>query len=256
MKNQISEFRDSSMARWRDVLILVFFGCAVWISCLYVFSVYPNVDMSVTTFFYSPEGHFSMRAELWVRTIRRSIIYALVVFYVVALFAGLHSWKKMIPVLRLSWDKWLYLGFSAMLGTVMLINVLLKGNWGRARPQDVIEFGGAAEFTPFWEWADQCRDNCSFASGEVAGVATVFFSLALLVGGKSRWALFIAGLVLSAGTAVLRVMMGSHFLSDTIMAIGLMAITTGVSYAILYLVKHSWLEKLEKKSPARTASSA
>src|SRR5690606_18059807 len=113
-----------------------------------------------------------------------------------------------------------------LLGPILLVNGVLKTYWGRARPVDVAEFGGAATFTPPWLPADQCVANCSFVSGE--GSAATALLLAFVVLAPDAWRLFprrafalyaLAGLVLPATGLALRIMTGRHFLSDTIFAV-------------------------------------
>ena len=55
------------------------------------------------------------------------------------------------------------LGLAALLlGPGWVVNEALKNHWGRARPEQVSDFGGAQRFTPALQPADQCVKNCSF----------------------------------------------------------------------------------------------
>lgn len=114
---------------------------------------------------------------------------------------------------------------SFAIGPGLLANVVLKDHWGRARPREVVEFGGKLRFSPPLVPSNECRDNCSFVSGEAASVYTPFFAGALLV--PQFRAVFLAGGVL-AGTAagLVRISTGGHFLSDVLFAGVFMAITT------------------------------
>gem|GEM_PF-3048618 len=239
------------MARKTEVLCFFVIAIAVFIVCLLVFMNNLSLDMDTTHRFFDEEGHFGYNDYPWVNLLRRFIYFLLVGFYVAAVFCGLHAWKTLAPVWGFTWDKWLYLFSASMIGPVMLVNVTLKGNWGRARPRDIADFGGTDNhFTHFWVWADQCRDNCSFTSGEVAGVAMFIVSLAFLLGMRNKILVLVAGSVICVTTAWLRIAIGAHFLSDTIMAVVLMTITACLIYYWFFLRKNKWLNMLETRSPA------
>jgi membrane-associated PAP2 superfamily phosphatase len=125
---------------------------------------------------------------------------------------------------------WGFALLAMALGPGLLVNGLLKDNWGRARPRTVAAFGGEDVFTPAFEIADQCLKNCSFVSGEVAAAATLSLVLWLLASarlrGPARPALAAA---LIAGTALagfLRLASGGHFLSDIVFAVLVTALLT------------------------------
>ena len=61
------------------------------------------------------------------------------------------------------------------LGPGVVANVVLKEHWGRPRPIDVTEFGGAEHFRPWWDPRGDCPKNCSFVAGEPSGA---FWTLA------------------------------------------------------------------------------
>ena len=53
------------------------------------------------------------------------------------------------------------------LGPGLVVNVLLKDQLGRARPREVVEFGGSHQFTQFWQ-PGTAGGNSSFPSGHAA----------------------------------------------------------------------------------------
>ena len=138
-------------------------------------------------------------------------------------------------------------GFSVttiLLGPLLLVNGIFKTYWGRARPADITIFGGDKTFTPAWVYADQCDFNCSFTSGEGGAIATTALLIAFLAWpklGKSRrfigWALG-ALVVLTAG---LRVVVGQHFLSDTLLSILLCTLVAALLYPLFYPLNESRL---------------
>jgi lipid A 4'-phosphatase len=99
----------------------------------------------------------------------------------------------------------------------LLVNVGLKDHWGRPRPIDVTQFGGTQHFVPWWDPRGDCPGNCSFVSGDVAGV---FWTVAPAALAPPQWRAMAYGaaLTLGAGMAVIRVMAGAHFVSDVVFA--------------------------------------
>lgn len=110
------------------------------------------------------------------------------------------------------------LGASALwLGSLGLINMVIKPVFGRPRPDDLTLFGGTDTYVFPGSISDQCAVNCSFMSGEAStALALAFFALLLPA------SLRIAGTVLALMVALfisgLRVAFGGHFLSDVVMA--------------------------------------
>ena len=192
---------------------------AVWLSACLVFAILPGIDIAVAGLFHV-EGQGFVLAESRGLQFNRETLWNL--SHVVALLAlafGIHALLTRRER-RVPGRVW---GFSITLilvAPIGIVNLILKEYWGRARPSDVTEFGGTLAFTPPWEIAGQCQSNCSFVSGEVAAAAT----LAILIGlftwqAVPRWGrpLLVAGLVaIALATALLRVSVGRHFLSDVL----------------------------------------
>lgn len=112
-------------------------------------------------------------------------------------------------------------------GPGVIANLVLKDNLGRARPRDVIEFGGGKVFTPAFVPSDQCPDNCSFVSGEASSIYAAFFALALVLP-QYRVALLATGIAAGTLAGAIRMMQGAHFLSDVIFAGLFMAVTVSL----------------------------
>ena len=214
-----------------------------------LFSTRPNLDMDVTrSFYFGAEDWFAYRSDFWVRFARRTILYSTTIFYVATGIIAYLAWRERKTIWRFAWHQWSFLLYCGLAGPVLISNVLLKGNWDRARPQDVTEFGGTLDFTPFWVWSDQCSANCSFVSGEVSGVIMIFLSLVMIT--RHRFLFWALAIVAGAVTAWIRVAQGSHFLSDTLMALPLMMLSACAVYALFYLGKGrflTWVEASNRK---------
>ena len=111
----------------------------------------------------------------------------------------------------------LFILLSLALGPGLLVHTVFKDHWGRARPSQIIEFGGTKQFTPPLLIADQCKKNCSFVSGHAA--AAFFISaFGLLFTAWKRTALYSFGIVYGLWIGFIRMAMGGHFFSDIIFA--------------------------------------
>ena len=72
------------------------------------------------------------------------------------------------------------------LGVGLIVNSFLKEYFGRARPRDIVEFGGDKMFTAVWQVSDACYTNCSFTSGEAAGAMAIYLGFGLDAGFRSE----------------------------------------------------------------------
>ena len=103
---------------------------------------------------------------------------------------------------------------SSLVGLGFIINLTFKNFWGRARPNEVLDFGGSGIFTPWYQITDQCMNNCSFVSGD----ASVGFALIIFYFLINRKAYLWIALLFGFGLGQLRIMEGGHFISDIVLA--------------------------------------
>lgn len=106
---------------------------------------------------------------------------------------------------------------SLTLGPGLIVESVLKTFSGRARPRDVMQFGGDDPFTPALRLADACERNCSFVSGH-AGLAFWTTAFAFLLPIEHRSNVFVTGLIIGFLMGLARMAEGAHFLSDVLFA--------------------------------------
>ncbi|PKP68572.1 MAG: hypothetical protein CVT82_14800 [Alphaproteobacteria bacterium HGW-Alphaproteobacteria-4] len=202
------------------------FGLLVaFVAALALFRGAPQLDLRVSALFFdASRGGFWLvdlpSVQLW-----RSVLWNLSTMMMLAAVAGL-AW----PYLGVSRRVWGFIGALYLLGPGVMANLVLKNNWGRARPAEIAEFGGAARFTPAGATADQCATNCSFVSGEVAS-ATAFTISALLLlwcwrarlAPSVRWLGVGLAVTVTLASAAQRIVAGRHFVSDSVFAVLLVA---------------------------------
>jgi lipid A 4'-phosphatase len=108
-----------------------------------------------------------------------------------------------------------YLLASLILGPGLIVNVLLKDHWGRARPLYISQGGGTAHFTPPLIVTDQCQSNCAFSSGHAA-LGYWLVSVALLAPPAWRGRAVAGALAFGTLIGFTRIAQGAHFLSDVV----------------------------------------
>lgn len=124
----------------------------------------------------------------------------------------------------------LVLLLTVAIGAGFITHALLKDQWGRPRPKQVVEFGGIQEFRPFWKpnFFDQPEPSKSFPCGHCT-MGFFFFALALVANRYHQKSLFwislSLALILGTLLSLARMMMGGHFLSDTLASALIMWLT-------------------------------
>jgi lipid A 4'-phosphatase len=201
-----SRYHKARVFKW-DWLVFSF--------CLIFFSVFPNFDLLVASLTWSDEGKFEFAENFWVRFLY--LVFAKIHFAYLGLLLCLwiSQWiKKAPPIKHQIRVHALFLLTALILGPGLVVNYGLKENWGRARPREVIELGGANHYTPPLVMSAECKGNCSFVSGHASGA---FFILSLIwVFRKRRW--FWLGIGLGGLVGMGRILQGGHFVSDVVFA--------------------------------------
>ena len=233
---------------YRHAWILLFFALTL------LFVALPQIDLRTSALFFRTADGFFWQDTLIPRAFYRTInelehvlLYGLMVLFVVSLTRLHHR-------LRANRARLGYLLVVLLLGPGLLVNGLLKNEVGRARPSDVIQFGGEHQFTRAFLPAQECSRNCAFVSGHAAlGFYPVAVGFAFP---RRRRAWLVGGIGFGALAGLMRIIQGKHYLSDVVFAF--FAI-----YAIAVITYHAfrhmgWLPPLEtaNKDAAPAANSA
>jgi lipid A 4'-phosphatase len=203
--------------------VAIYLGLAVAAAAL--FTAAPGIDLSAAALFYR-DGFFLARDPVL------HVPYRLV-FYVTDALAILLPLALIVVLLRgrplfgLDRRAATFLIVALAIGPGLVVNTALKDHWGRARPSQIVEFGGSKQFTPALQPTDQCDRNCSFPAGHPA-IGFYFLSFALLIPAAWPRRIVFAGAILAGILlGLMRMVQGGHFLSDVVFS-GL--IVTGVSW--------------------------
>ena len=115
---------------------------------------------------------------------------------------------------RFSLKDIVFIWTSGLTTIILFVNILLKNMWGRARPNDILTFGGEGNFTPWYKFGDSCASNCSFISGD----ASVGFMLIIFFFIIKKNIYCYLSIFFGTTFGFLRIIAGGHFFSDIVFA--------------------------------------
>ncbi len=190
------------------VLFAVFVGLAL------VPTVWPALDLAAAGLFAGPGKVLDSGQWPWVvwinaqiPTVFRGMIFVALVGWLVSTFTRYgKAWRLHFALFTL----------AGALGPGAVVNLVFKDQWQRARPYQVVEFGGTQQFTRAAVITDQCDNNCSFVSGHVA--CGFFFAGLMLVQPTRRYRWAAVGSVAGLAIGFARMADTAHWLSDVLWA--------------------------------------
>ncbi len=183
-----------------------------------LFIAMPQIDLIVAGWFYRGNGQWVMnRQDIWLAIPYRGLPWLGQGLLIALAGLWLLGFSRHFPRLKAKRASLGFLLCGALAGPVLLVDATLKEHSGRTRPVNIEQFGGSKQFSTAFIPADQCEQNCSFVSGHVATAAYLMaFGWLGAPALRRRWLL--ASLASAAVFAVVRMVPGGHFLSDTIFA--------------------------------------
>lgn len=201
-------------------------GCFLVSSLLLV--QFPWIDIRISELFF--DGGFYFQGGGWRRLFRDGLGYLLGLS--LGSILGLYLFNKLFRrnVLGIDGRKVLYVFLVLILGAGLIVNAVFKESFGRARPRDIAEFGGAQDFTPAWVISEQCDSNCSFSSGEGAAA---FFFLAFATALTRKRTAWVVAFAFGSFVSFYRIASGAHFFSDSLVSFFVMLILTDALYYYL-----------------------
>jgi lipid A 4'-phosphatase len=193
-------------------------------------AVFPAIDITISRLFF--HGGSFLNGQPWQRLLHGGMGYFLFlsVFSIVVLYVYNRLSKR--SLCNVDEKRVLFLLLLLTIGAGLIVNLVLKDNFGRARPREIAEFGGSMHFTPPFIVSRECSKNCSFSSGEAAGG---FFSIALALALSRRRAWLAAGVAFGVLVSIARIAAGAHFFSDTVVSFYVMLIVGDVLYYYIVL---------------------
>ena len=228
-----SSSASTSEATGRFLFGLLACTLALGLLAALAFLAFPEIDLLVSGVFYDGHSRFAGQSLGWVQNSRAAFIVVFWLGVVVSLTGLFLTRERTRTWLRFTFAEWLFLAICIVTGPGFVANLVFKDHWGRARPIQIVEFGGAKAFTPALLPADQCANHCSFVSGEAASIFVAFYAASLLVS-RGAGLLLVAGTVLGFAAGLTRMAQGAHFLSDVVFAGVFMALTVVIVYRAVF----------------------
>lgn len=213
--------------------LVVFFALVVGAAVAILFSVFPAWDLAISGYFWDVgRKGFPLAMQPWAKTARSLANYipwlicapAIVALVLKLLFPD----KPMFMSARAA----LLLVITMALGPGLIVNGILKENWGRPRPVHVEDFGGKDVYRPWYETDGTCPGNCSFVSGEGA-LGFWLTAPASLVPGPAGAVAMVGALAFGATAGGLRIAFGGHFFTDVVFS--------GVLVVLVVVLTRYWL---------------
>lgn len=206
-----------------------------------VFYWYPELDIMTSDYFFHhlKTGESTELAGFWLGRnliLQRSyeavdVLSRIALLGSVVTFLWLAARKNMRAIAAL------IVMLGLMVGPLLAVNGVFKEHWGRARPRDVVQFGGKQQFTPAWVIADQCQHNCAFTSGHAA--AGFALCIGFFVSRRRVW--LWAGVALGAATGASRIVNGAHFLSDVIFSFFIVFVCFALVTLLVTMLAMKWM---------------
>lgn len=181
-----------------------------------LFVVVPGIDIGFSDLFFRESSGFYLRGAFWVGLLY-DMVHPLAAILVLGLLCLLiYNLVRRRAVGPFDIRAVLFILAVLAVGPGLVVNVVFKDHWGRARPRDIAEFGGSRTFTPAFVVSDQCERNCSFPSGH-ASLPFAFVALGFLLR-RRRWAVYAGAAAFGGLVGFGRIVQGAHFLSDVVFA--------------------------------------
>ena len=222
-KNDFGVFKIQQISTLIKIQI-VFVIIAIFIT------IGPSLDIYVSSLFYYNNNQFLLQNYYTISIIFIKILlpFLLIYIFILPILSKFSLVQKIFFNYRFSFKEILFIWVSGLSTIILFVNILLKGMWGRTRPNDILNFGGESSFTPWYKFGDSCISNCSFVSGD----ASVGFALIMFYFITKKNIYCYLGLFFGTTLGLIRIIAGGHFFSDVVFA----QLVVTVSLSILFVL--------------------
>lgn len=206
-----------------------------------------SLDLSIQNRYYLGQGEWAFNSQTWAMLIYHyGNLPALIISLAgLAVFIFSYSKARLLPYRKIG----LYLVLSMVIGPGLVANSLLKDNWGRPRPREIVQFGGEFRYEAPLS-VDPLSNGKSFPCGH-ATMGFYFFALSFVLSHKRRLAaIFVMLFALLWGALIgwVRIGMGGHFASDVLWAGGIVYLVSFALFRLLKLNLNPYYEAISEKS--------
>jgi lipid A 4'-phosphatase len=206
------------------------------IAALTAFFLWPHLDLTIAGLFADPQKGFVLGLSWPVIALGKTAYWGARLMGAILVVGSVAALIKRGPVLGFPVKAWFFLLVTLLLGPGLVTNVVFKDNWGRARPREVMEFGGTSNYTPPFVISEACDKNCSFIAGDAA-FGFYLPGFAYVVPRKRSRRVFWSGMFAGCIFGLSRVIAGAHFLSDVIFAALFMLLISALAHTLMFGLK-------------------
>ena len=204
----------------------------IWIAFALVsaiFVLFPQIDLYVSSLFFDGTK-FPFKKTWFEQLFFHSVRPMIITFSVISIAIFIYNFFMKKNILNINAKVLLYLILTLSIAPGLIVNATLKDNWGRARPNESVNFGGTKEFTPAFIPTNQ--GGYSFSSGHAAAAFSLMGFVVLASKRRKMW----MAIVLSYASAMslVRIAAGGHFLSDTVTSFFIVYISTSILYMLIF----------------------
>ena len=190
---------------------------------------FPQIDLYIASLFFNGKS-FPLNGSWMEDILYHSVKPIIISFAIFSIVIFIYNYIKKKNILNINSAVIIYIILVLTIAPALIVNSILKENWGRARPAQTINFGGEKEFSPAFIPSNQ--GGYSFSSGHTAAAFSLL-GFALLA--KRKRKLFISiVLVYGALVSVARMAAGGHFLSDVLTSFFIVYISTHIIYKFVF----------------------
>lgn len=209
--------------------MLKYFSIITVVAILIVLFIYSApIDYILSSVPYDSLSHkFYGETHLWCKIIYQAVPVIVILIVLMCFVLLIFGYK--LPFARSETNRFaVIILLSLIIGPGLISNMLLKDNWGRPRPYQVIR--DKQHFLPFYQADFKNHKSNSFPSGH----ATIgfFMGVPLLLLKRRKQAIVLS--VLAGGLiGLVRILQGGHYLSDVIFS-GIIVWVTAALVLYLY----------------------
>ncbi len=206
--------------------------------------LFPQADLFLSGLFYREGQGFFFSDNAGFLAMQDLAFYGARVLAAAFLVLALLSWARHKKI-GLDAKAWAFLLLALLIGPGLVANVGFKDHWGRARPREVVEFGGTENFSSaLVPHFDKAKSNGSFVSGD--GAFGFFFpAFAFVAPRRLSRRVFWGGMAVGGLFGFCRLAVGAHFFSDVVYAAFFMLVSCAGVFAAMYGIaetKSRWKE--------------
>ena len=206
-------------------------------------------DMELQRLFYEGDtGWFLKNTQPWKFLYHNSNIPALLISVSSLILLGISFFKTSITKYR---KILIFLTFVMAIGPGLIVNTILKDNWGRPRPRNIEEFGGNYKYEKPLT-IDPASKGKSFPCGH-ASMGFYLMTFFFIFRKKRKllaYSFLLLGIVSGCLIGMARIVQGGHFASDVVWAGGIVYLVSATAF-YLFKMDKSVLLQSEFKLPIK-----